>query len=86
MKKYSIFGVELEFPYSFSLVASLSLGEAEQLLTDYLNDGDGGTINGVNAAVVSEDPLNASNDPTDFDKALGGGTPIGGADTNFIGF
>lgn len=62
MKKYSIFGVELEFPYSFSLVASLSLGEAEQLLTDYLNDGDGGTINGVNAAVVSEEPLNASND------------------------
>ena len=62
MKKYSIFGVELEFPYSFSLVASLSLGEAEQSLTDYLNDGDGGTINGVNAAVVSEEPLNASND------------------------
>lgn len=63
MKKYSIFGVELEFPYAFSLVASLSLGEAEQLLTDYLNDGDGnGTINGVNAAVVSEEPLNASND------------------------
>lgn len=63
MKKYSIFGVELEFPYSFSLVASLSLGDAEQLLTDYLNDGDGtGTINGVNAAVVSEEPLNASND------------------------
>lgn len=62
MKKYSIFGVELEFPYSFSLVASLSLGEAEQLLTDYLNDGDGGTINGVNAVVVSEEPLNASND------------------------
>lgn len=64
MKKYSIFGVELEFPYAFSLVASLSLGEAEQLLTYYLNnDGDGtGTINGVNAAVVSEEPLNASND------------------------
>ena len=63
MKKYSIFGVELKFPYSFSLVASLSLGDAEQLLTDYLNDGDGnGTINGVNAAVVSEEPLNASND------------------------
>lgn len=61
--KYSIFGVELEFPYSFSLVASLSLGDAEQLLTNYLNDGDGtGTINGVNAAVVSEEPLNASND------------------------
>lgn len=63
MKKYSIYGVELEFPYAFSLVASLSLGDAEQLLTDYLNDGDGtGTINGVNAAVVSEEPLNASND------------------------
>lgn len=63
MKKYSIFGVELQFPYSFSLVTSLSLGDAEQLLTDYLNDGDGtGTINGVNAAVVSEEPLNASND------------------------
>ena len=29
--------------------------------------------------------LNASYDPTDFDKALGGGTQIGGADTNFIG-
>lgn len=63
MKKYSIFGVELAFPYSFSLVASLSVGEAELLLTDYLNGGDGnGTINGVNAAVVSEEPLNASND------------------------
>ncbi|MCR5199521.1 MAG: PilT/PilU family type 4a pilus ATPase [Saccharofermentans sp.] len=30
--------------------------------------------------------LNASNDPTDFDKALGGGTQINAADNNFIGF
>ena len=30
--------------------------------------------------------LNASNDPQDFDKALGGGTQINPADANFIGF
>ena len=29
--------------------------------------------------------LNASNDPVDFDKALGGGTSMGGSDVNFIG-
>jgi len=29
--------------------------------------------------------LNASNDPVDFDKTLGGGTSLGGSDVNFIG-
>lgn len=64
MKKYSIFALELIFPYSFTLTASVMLCDAEEMINDYLaNNGESsGTVNGFDACIVSEETVNASND------------------------